>query len=436
MAGDQVLKSNDPTEDGSGDDHVPGDERLELQRRTLRTTRLAVVPGQAAVASIVSVYVLLAKDLLGSDRYAGLAATAVTLGAAIASVPVAVFMRRRGRRPGLVVALLVASGGVAIAAAGGQQRIVWLYLIGLVLFGAGQAANYQARYVAVDLAAPAERATAIGAVVWIGTLGAVFGPVFVPRMRSIGVTLGWNSYIGPFAFASLLMLVSAGLYGAFLRPDPLRVAGGVDPLAERRRPLRQLRESASVIAARPRATLAIAAMAISQAVMVGVMTMTPPHMRDHNHDSLSALVIAVHIVGMYGLAPLVGRLVDRIGAVRAIEVGAVVMGTGCVASVAFGYVTWLIFVGLFLLGLGWSVSLIGGTALLSSSVPERSLVEAQGSGDLVLSLFSAAAAFGSGLIKTSVGYAALANSATALAGVLLVWAVVIGARRVRDQASV
>ena len=71
-----------------------------------------------------------------------------------------------------------------------------------------------------------------------------------------------------------------------------------------------------MIAASPGARLGLVAMAASQAAMVGVMTMTPPHMKDHGQADLSAFVIALHIVGMYGLSPFVGRLVDRAGAVR------------------------------------------------------------------------------------------------------------------------
>ena len=90
-------------------------------------------------------------------------------------------------------------------------------------------------------------------------------------------------------------------------------------------------------------------MAVSQAAMVGVMTMTPPHMDDHGHDSLSAFVIAAHILGMYGLAPVVGRLVTRVGTGRAIQYGAVVLGAGTISTVLAGYVPVLMFVGLFFL---------------------------------------------------------------------------------------
>jgi MFS family permease len=158
------------------------------------------------------------------------------------------------------------------------------------------------------------------------------------------------------------------------------------------------------------------------------MAMTPPHMEDHGHGGLSALVIAVHILGMFGLAPVVGRYVDRVGAVRAIQLGAVVLGTGTVATVIAGYVPAAMFVGLFLLGLGWSIGLIGGSTLLTGSVAEPVRVEVQGAADLTMSICGAAAALGSGFVKEAAGFHLLADGATALAAGLLVFAWFTAAR--------
>ena len=133
------------------------EHRAELQRRTLMTLRVAVVPGQAAVAGTVAVVSLLAKDMLGSDRLAGLGSAAFTFGAALTSIPLAAFMRRRGRRPGLALALGIGSFGSLVAAAGGQTRMFWLFIIGMLLFGSGQAASLGARYAAADLATDDER---------------------------------------------------------------------------------------------------------------------------------------------------------------------------------------------------------------------------------------------------------------------------------------
>jgi len=163
-------------------------------------------------------------------------------------------------------------------------------------------------------------------------------------------------------------------------------------------------------------------------VMVGVMTMTPPHMKDHDHADLSAFVIAVHILGMYGLAPFVGRAVERVGRVRSIQIGAVILGLGTASTVMAGYVPALMFIGLFFLGLGWNIGLIAGSTLLTTSVPAQSKVEVQGTSDLTMSLCGAIAAFGSGFVKQSFGFHLLANAAAVLAGCLLVHAWLTAAR--------
>lgn len=407
-----------------------GQHQLQ-QSKTLNVLRLAVVPGQAAVAGTVAVVSLLASDMLGSDRLAGLGSAAFTLGAAAISIPLAAFMRRRGRRPGLIAALLIGALGAGVAATGGQLRWFPLFVFGMFLFGSGQAATLQARYVAADLALDHDRARAIGAIVWIGTLGAVFGPTFTPLEKRFGEWLGLDEYIGPYLFAGALFTLGAVVYFVALRPDPLVLVGGTDPDAERTRPIRQVRRSYGVIRSSPGAMLGLVAMAGSQAAMVGVMTMTPPHMKDHDHADLSALVIAVHILGMFGLAPLVGRFVDRVGAVRAIQIGAIVLGTGTVAAVVAGYVPAMIFVGLFLLGLGWNLGLIGGTTLLTASVPTSARVEAQGTGDLTLSFCGAVAALGSGFVKESAGFHILADLATLLAAAMLAYAWLTRARMER-----
>jgi MFS family permease len=397
-------------------------DRAALQRRTLTSLRMAQVPGQAAVAGMVAVVTLLASDMLGSDRLAGIGSASFTLGAALTMVPLAAFMRRRGRRPGMTAALLIGAAGGAIAATGGQLRFFPLFVVGMILFGAGQASTLQGRYVAADLAEPEHQATAIAAIVWIGALGAVFGPLLTPVEKAAARSIGLDELIGPFVFASFLFLIAAAVVWTRLRPDPLAVSGGIDPSAERTRPIKQVRASIDVIAQSSGARLGFAAMAISQAVMVGVMTMTPPHMKDHDHANLSAFVIAVHILGMYGLAPFVGRAVEHIGRVRSIQIGAVVLGSGTMATVLAGYVPALMFVGLFFLGLGWNIGLIAGSTLLTASVPAKSKVEVQGTSDLTMSFCGALAAFSSGFIKQSFGFHLLANIAAVLAGGLLVYA--------------
>jgi hypothetical protein len=51
------------------------------------------------------------------------------------------------------------------------------------------------------------------------------------------------------------------------------------------------------------ARLAMQAMAVSQATMVAVMTMTPVHAKIHGHEALSFYVISAHIGGMFAFQP-------------------------------------------------------------------------------------------------------------------------------------
>jgi len=415
---------------------IDGVERERLQRRTIATLRLAQVPGQAAVAGVVAVVALLARQLLdGDDSFAGTGNAAFTMGSALMAVPLAALMRRRGRRPGLIVAFGLGSLGAAISAIGGEIGIFSLFVVGMALFGGAQAATLQGRYVAADLAPADRRAQAIAGVVWIGTLGAVFGPLLTPWEKRLGERLGLDPLVGPFVVASLMSLVAATVVAVRLRPDPLVAAGGVDPAAERVRLTRQVRISAGVIRGSDMAMLGLAAMVVSQTAMVAVMTMTPPHMKDHAHGDLSAYVIALHIVGMYGFAPFVGRMVARVGQVRSVMVGAVVLGAGTVVTVVAGYVPVMIFVGLFLLGLGWNIGLIAGSSILTGAVPDEARVEVQGTADLTMSVCGGTAAFASGFIKQAWGYHILADAATVAAGVLLFVAYVQVARNRRPTAA-
>ena len=406
------------------------------QRRTLNTLRLAQVPGQAAVAGVVVVSALLAKELRnGNDQLAGSGGAAFTMGAALLAVPLSALMRRRGRRYGLMLAFGLGAVGAAITAVGGQHGVFALYIIGMLAFGGAQAATLQGRYVAADLAREHDRAKAIASVVWLGTLGAVFGPMLTPWERRLAKAADFNPLIGPFVVASLLAVVAMAVVSVRMRPDPLAVNGQLDPNAERIRPLRQVRISAGVIRNSHLAPLGLAAMVISQTAMVAVMTMTPPLMKDHHQADLSAFVIALHIVGMYGMAPLVGRGVARFGEIRSVMVGAIVIGSGTVVAVISGYVPVLIFIGLFLLGLGWNIGIIAGSSLLIGTVPVDSRVEVQGTADMTMSFCGGIAALASGFVKQAWQFHTLANAATVMAGMLLVAAYTQSLRQRRSAAA-
>lgn len=402
-------------------------DRELVQRRTVGSLMTSNAFGYAGFVAVWAVVGLLAAEITGSDLLAGVPGAVGTLGTAVAATGLALRSTRRGRRRGIAFGYVIGIAGAALGALAGQLELFWLLAVAMTVFGMGHASNLQARFAAADLADEEHRARAISMVVWVGTIGAVLGPPAALWVNRLGTDSGLGEWVSPMFLGVLGFAISSIVVSRFLRPDPLEVAGGVDPGARLENPLNGIRRSWSVIWPNPMARLAIAAMAVSQMAMVAVMTMTPLYMRDHNQADLSTIVISVHVLGMFGLSPLVGKWADRMGRIRTIGLGAAVLGVGTVAAVVAGYVPSLVFIGLFLLGLGWSFALIAGSALLTESLPVTERVGAQGLADVAMSVLGAVAAFSSGFVKEVVGFHWLANFATIAAALTLLAAV--GTRR-------
>lgn len=392
----------------------------ELQRRTLRVLALGQLVGAAALASAVTVGAFVVQGILGSSTpWAGVATATTTIGTAVMSQVLARHMARRGRRPGLQAGYAIAVVGGLLAAVGAESEQLVIFLPGLFLYGSGQAANFLARYAATDLAAPEARSRAMSRIVFASTFGAVFGPVLIGPAEHAGQAwFGFAKYTGPWVFSAAFFTLAMINTAVRLRPDPLVVAGGLVDRAAREAAPGSVATLRSVLVV-PRARLGLVAIVVSHVTMIGVMAMTPVHLKLHGHEGVSQYVVSLHIAGMYAFSPLVGRYSDRRGRLPAIVVGAAVLVAATVLAAASGDVEQLLFPSLWALGLGWNFGLIGGSSLLVESVPAADRVRVQGTADLLMSGFGGLAGFGSGFVRRAVGFHALAAIATVVAGVLL-----------------
>jgi MFS family permease len=356
------------------------------------------------------------------------------MGTAVMAQVLSRIMMRRGRRPGLQLGYALATVGAILAAVGAQHRSLALFMVGLFLFGNGQASNLLARYAATDLAEPHNRASSMSRIVFASTFGAVFGPLLISPAQIAGQDwFGWAKYTGPWVFSSIVLL------GAFLnttirlRPDPLVVAGGIGPKGTVKLP--SITEALTIVVDTQKGRLALASMVISQVTMVAVMTMTPVHMKLHGHESLSQFVVSLHVAGMFAFSPLVGRYADKKGTHHAALAGASILVVATVMSALSGESSLILFPALWFLGIGWNFGLIGGSAMLLESVPDDKRVTVQGSADLMMSFCGGLAGLSSGFIRKAVGYHLLSASAALAAGALLIWAF-YAFRRMQLQSSV
>lgn len=378
----------------------------EIQRLTIKVLATTQILSGVGVAGTVAAGSLLVSSISNSETLAGLSQTTAVLGAAAMAIPLSKLTQRGGRRLGLSVGYTVGMIGAAFAIFGGSQRILIAMLFGTFMVGAASASGYQARFAATDLAQPENRSRQLSYVVWGSTIGAVTGPNLMGPSGALATWLGLPKLVGPYILAMVALLSGTLVIRIFLKPDPYLTAANLRIESEDHHELLSARKTLKLISKNPSALFAIAAIAIGHVAMVSVMVMTPVHMA-HVDVTLTVigLVISVHIIGMYAFSPLVGSLSDRMGRRWVIQVGVVILLAACiVAGFADAHNSIELGFGLFLLGLGWSCTLIGGSALLSESVETDLRPSSQGASDLLMNLMGAAGGAMAGVVIGTLGY--------------------------------
>ena len=399
-----------------------------LQEKTVKVLATAQVLNGVGVAGTVAAGSLLVASITNSETLAGLAQTSSVLGAAALALPLARLTSRGGRRLALSVGLIAGVIGSLLAIFGGSRQNIYLMLTGTFLVGAASAAGYQARFAAIDLATSEKRAKQLSFVVWGSTIGAVSGPNLMEPSGNLAESLGLPRLTGPYLISAVTLTLAVFVIQLFLRPDPYLTAakdsGAANiPRVKTKVALKHIRSNA-------RASFAIAAIAIGHIAMVAVMVMTPVHMA-HVDVTLTiiGLVISVHVLGMYAFSPLVGALSDRLGRLSVIQIGvAILLSSALISGFARADDAITLGIGLFLLGLGWSCTLIAGSALLTESVSPEFKSASQGASDLVMNLSGASGGAIAGVVIATLSYGWLCLLSALPVAFLGLWSLKIKAR--------
>jgi len=391
------------------------------QRRIVSVLSLVQVIGGVGNGAGLAVGALLVKDVSGSSGWSGMAVVMLTLGAAAFTMPLSSIAARTGRRPALTLGWLFGASGAGVVILGAEVESLPLLLAGLLLFGASTAANLQSRFAAVDRAAPGQVGFALSLVVWSTTVGAVIGPNLTGPGASVADAVGLPDLAGPMLFSAAGFTVAGLLTVILLRPDPLVHAVGAPPAARGVR--------AALPHVRGRTATAILAIAASHAVMVSVMALTPVHMKDHGSSlNVIGLTISLHVAGMFALSPLMGVLSDRWGADRTILLGQSILLLATFVAGTSGESELQITLGLTILGIGWSASVIAGAAMLTKTLEPADRPVVQGFSDLSMNLAGALGGLLAGIVVALSGFGTL-NAAAAVLTVPVI-ALVLSGRRV------
>jgi MFS family permease len=250
------------------------------------------------------------------------------------------------------------------------------------------------------------------------TVGAVAGPNLLVPADALGRALGLSGLGGAYVVAAACFAAAAGL---LLRLPMHRPAAEPEPDAE---------------APGRSAVVGLTVLALSNLVMVGVMTMGPVHLH-HLGLGLGAigLVQSLHIAGMFAPAPLSGWLADRWGPAPSTALaGAVLAGAGLLAAVAAASPV-VLGLALVLLGVGWNIGLVAGSTLLTAGVPAAERPRREGWGEVAMGMAAAGGGAASGAVVSGGGYGLLASGGAAVAALVVAaaWQARLSARRTAPQ---
>lgn len=378
---------------------------------------LLLAAAQALFQS-VSVLVITVGGLAGAliaptPQLATAPIAAMFFGTAVATVPASIWMSRAGRKRGFILGAVAGTLGGMIAAGGLWVGSLAILGLGTFLVGIYQAFAQFYRFAAGEVADEKFRPRAISLVLAGGVVAALAGPL----LGRIGSSLLETAYTGSFLLLSFTSLAAVALLFQLRIP---RVKSENLTVANPARPI-------STIVRQPVYLVALFGAATGYGVMILAMTATPIAMLHHHHDlSQAALVIQLHVLGMFLPSFFTGSLIARFGAINIMLAGVAFL-TGHILLTLTGIGLDSFISALVLLGVGWNFLYIGGTTLLTQSYSPNESGRAQGVNDMTIFVVGLAASLSAGALFKSVGWQSLNIlllpwlGAAALALIWLAW---------------
>jgi hypothetical protein len=365
-----------------------------MQRRNL--VLLVFCQLISATGSIVFVTLggIIGATLTENLAWSTLPISMMVLATATTTVPATLLMRKIGRGAGFAMASVSAALAVSMGAWALYRSSFSLFLIAAAMFGINMAFTQQYRYAAAE-SVPARYVPRAISFILLGSIGGAFlGPEIAIRSQH------WMEGV-PYAGALVLL---AGLYivqaGLFLM---LKATSVHDP-ADLGVASRTLKE----IIRQPVFVVAVMGGTAGYGLMTLVMTATPlsMHINDGYSVEETANVIRTHVLGMYLPSLVSGFLIERLGVVRMMFIGAIgLLATSFVAlqGQSVMHYWWA----LLLLGVGWNFLYIGGTTMLTYTYSMAERFQAQAANEFLVFGTSATASLLAGTVMHYYGWSRL-----------------------------
>jgi len=347
----------------------------------------------SATGSIVFVTLgpIIGAKLSTNLAWSTLPVSLMVVSVAATTVPATMLMRRIGRSHGFAAASISAIVAVAAAIWALQLSSFAVFLIATLLFGINMAFTQQYRYAAAESVAARFVPRAISFVL-IGSIGgALVGPELVKRGQLWATDF---PFVGTMIAVACLYAVQFALF-LFLQRTQIDDGPHVDASSR----------SSLDIVKQPVFLIAVLGGTAGYGLMTLVMTATPLSMNINDGYSLeqTSNVIRAHVLGMYLPSLVSGFLIEKLGVIRMMFVGALALAATSIVGLqghAFLHYWWA----LVMLGIGWNFLFVGGTTMLTYTYSIAERFRAQGISEFLVFGTSATASLLAGIVMSYFGW--------------------------------
>ncbi|HID3485991.1 MFS transporter [Klebsiella pneumoniae] len=347
-----------------------------------------------AVSVDLTIATLVGYQLAPSGELATIPFALITVAGAFSSMFAAGMIGRGKEKLAFILGSLCGTVGGLLSFLAVLKGSFLLFCTGCFLVGIYQAFSQYYRLVAADHSPPEVKAQSISLVMIGGVVAAILGPLLTIIARDIP---GLPRFAGVYLVVAGLGILSALNLALFLDRS-----GSYSPSPETRA-IQSESPTYRELMNRPDYRTAWFHLVIGSFVMLFLMTAAPLSVTHHHSMNDGALVIQLHLLGMYVPSLFTGLLIRKLGLTVLLYAG-IALNLTAIAVNLSGETMLAYSLSLLLVGVGWNFMFVGGSTLLSLSYRDNERKKAQGLAETSRFVFSAIATSGAGVILALLGW--------------------------------
>ena len=347
-----------------------------------------------AVSVDLTIATLVGYQLAPSGELATIPFALITVAGAFSSMFAAGMIGRGKEKLAFILGSLCGTVGGLLSFLAVLKGCFLLFCTGCFLVGIYQAFSQYYRLVAADHSPPEVKAQSISLVMIGGVVAAILGPLLTIIARDIP---GLPRFAGVYLVVAGLGILSALNLALFLDRS-----GSYSPSPETRA-IQGESPTCRELMNRPDYRTAWFHLVIGSFVMLFLMTAAPLSVTHHHSMNDGALVIQLHLLGMYVPSLFTGLLIRKAGLTVLLYAG-IALNLAAIAVNLTGETMLAYSLSLLLVGVGWNFMFVGGSTLLSLSYRDNERKKAQGLAETSRFVFSAIATSGAGVILALLGW--------------------------------